>query len=44
MTVIDLNLVISCKTRLNTVDFHDHTESTAMTDYAIVFLVLGKPQ
>lgn len=44
MTVIDLNLVISCKTRLNTVDLYDHTESIIMTGYAIVFLLLGKPQ
>lgn len=44
MTVIDLNLVISCKTRLNTMDLYDHTESIIMTDYIIVFLLLGKPQ
>lgn len=43
MTMIDLNLVISCKTRLNTVDLYDHTESIIMTDYASIFLLLGKP-
>lgn len=44
MTVIDLNLVISCKTRLNTVDLSDHTESITMTDCAIVFQLPGKPR
>lgn len=45
MTVIDdLNLVISSKTRLNSMDLYGHTESIIMTNYIIVFLLLGKPR
>lgn len=38
MTVIDLNLIISYKTRLNTTDRYDHTESIIMTAHVTVFV------